>query len=381
MAATWEKLLADDITTAAELKPYLSMTDAEEAQLQEILNHFPMRIPRYYFNLIDWEAGDRDPIFRHCIPSIQETSLTGSFDTSGEGSNTKLPGLQHKYGPTALILSTSRCAMYCRHCFRKRLVGEDAEGETHGELAAQVEYIKAHPELNNLLISGGDSFLNSTAKIRRYLEAFCAIDHLDILRFGTRTPVSFPMRITEDPELIALLKEYSQKKRIYVVTHYNHPREMTPESKKSIELLTDAGVVVRDQTVLLNGINSDAETLATLLRDLTKAGVIPYYVFQCRPVTGVKQQFQVPLLQGYQVVQEAKDQQNGFGKSFRYIMSHETGKIEILGPLTGKKNPDGTTTMLFKYHQAREAEDAGRIFTVDLTDDQTWLDDEIPKAL
>lgn len=361
----WNEALRNNVTRAEELRKYMRLTAQEEDHLSRILDRFPMTATEYYLSLIDWDNPEEDPVFKMSIPSIRETDLSGDFDTSGEAENTVLPGLQHKYGQTALILSTHRCAMYCRHCFRKRLVGI-SDDETAGNMDEMAVYVSSHSEISNVLISGGDSFLNSNQVIRRYLELFSRIGHLDLIRFGTRIPVVLPMRIYDDPELLEILAAYTRIKQIYVVTQFNHPKELTPESIKSVRCLIDAGVIVRNQTVLLKGINDDARTLGELLKMLTRQGVIPYYIFQCRPVSGVMNQFQVPLMRGCRIVEEAKNMQNGQGKGIRYAMSHVTGKIEILG-----SSPDGR--MLFKYHQAKEEKDQGRIFAEALTLDQAWL--------
>lgn len=363
----WKDTLKNNVTTIEQLREYLHLSAEDEKKLQEILCRFPMRVTRYYLSLVDWDHYEEDPIFRMCVPSVRETDLSGTFDTSGESFNTKLPGLQHKYHETALILTTSECAMYCRHCFRKRLVGLEDHEETATDPLQAAEYVRAHREISNVLLSGGDSFLLDNEKIGLYLRLFAEIPHLDFIRFGTRTPVTFPMRITEDPELIKLLKKYGSIKQIYVVTHFNHPREITPESIRAVTALRDAGVILRNQTVLLRGVNDDPAVLGTLLRRLTSIGVIPYYIFQCRPVTGVKSQFQVPFSEGYAIVEQAKSVQNGQGKCLRYALSHPTGKIEILGP-----GADGQ--MLFKYHQSKNDEDAGRIFSSPLAAGQAWLD-------
>lgn len=348
----------------------LGLNEADSAQMARILAQFPMSVPRYYLSLINWD-DENDPIRKMCIPSVRETDLSGSFDTSGEASNTVVVGMQHKYHATALILSTNRCAMYCRHCFRKRLVGlSDAEIASH--LDEMIAYIKEHKEISNVLVSGGDAFLNDNEVIEEYLSRLCEIDHLDMIRFGTRVPVSFPHRVTGDPDLIALLKKYNEKKQLFVITHFNHPNEITPESTAAVHAILSAGIPIRNQTVLLHGVNDDSEVLGTLLRRLIRIGVIPYYVFQCRPVSGVKNQFSVPFLRGIQVVEGAKRMQNGQGKSLRYALSHPTGKIEILGTAGGNR-------MLFKYHQAKYDKDAGRMFTMDLDENQTWLGDDIPQ--
>lgn len=369
---TWKKQLQDNITSAAQLREYRPLSAEEERRMNDILLKYPMRVTRYYLSLVDWEHYEDDPIYRLCVPTISESDLTGSLDTSGEGSNTKLPGLQHKYRETVLVLTTHECAMYCRHCFRKRLVGLDEQRETATDPQAAADYIKEHPEVSNVLLSGGDAFLLSNDAIRHYLELLAPIPHLDFIRFGTRTPVTFPMRVTQDPELIQILHQFSQTKQIYIVTHFNHPREITQQSIQAVKLLREAGIIVRNQTVLMRSINDDPRTLTELMRKLTSIGVVPYYIFQCRPVTGVGSQFQVPLIEGFRIAEEARGALNGLAKSFRFVMSHPTGKIELIGLIPGPEDAAGR--MIFKYNQAKEPEDLGRIFFRDLCEGQKWLD-------
>lgn len=359
----WKEMLKSNVTEAGELKDLMKLSDEQVKKMEQILDMFPMTITKYYLSLIDW-SDENDPIRKMCIPRIEEFDMTGTFDTSGEAENTVVPGLQHKYSQTVLMLSTNRCAMYCRHCFRKRLVGI-TEDETAGNFDEMADYIREHKEISNILISGGDAFMNNNGIIKHYLEVLSEMDHLDLIRFGTRTPVVLPNRIYDDPELLDILETYNKKKQIYVITQYNHPNELTEESKKSIDAMMQRGIVVKNQTVLLRGINDSGEVMGKLLKGLTAWGVIPYYIFQCRPVSGVGTQFQVPLKEGYKIVDAAKQLQNGQGKCIRYAMSHVTGKIEILGELDGK--------MVFKYHQAKYPKDQARIFTQEVADDQAWL--------
>lgn len=360
----WQTLLAKGYSDIASLQKLLSIHPDEAQSLEEIQEHYPVFVNPYYLSLIDKPNPD-DPIRKMCIPSIAELSRAGSLDTSGEQANTVLPGLQHKYKETVLILSTNQCAMYCRHCFRKRMIGltEDEVCRQFGDI---VSYIQEHTEINNVLISGGDAFMNSNETLEKYLSALCEIPHLDFIRFGTRTPVVLPQRITTDPELTDLLHKYSQKKKIFIVTQFNHPNEITEESTRAIHMLTSLGIPVRNQTVLLKGVNDSGAVLGQLLQQLTAIGVIPYYVFQCRPVKGVMNHFQVPLKRGIRITQEAAHMQNGQGKNFRFMLSHVTGKIEILGTMDGRN-------YLFKYHQAKNPANAGRLFTQTITNDQCWL--------
>lgn len=337
---TWAKELRNNAAGAAALREYRSVSPEEEKRLETILRKYPMRATRYYLSLVNWDDYENDPIYRMCVPTVLEEDSSGSLDTSGESMNTRLPGLQHKYRETVLVLTTHECAMYCRHCFRKRLVGLEEAGEKAADPEAAASYIRSHPEVSNVLLSGGDSFLLSNQTISEYLSLLTDIPHLDFIRFGTRIPVTFPMRITDDPELLSILQTYSRKKQIYIVTHFNHPREITEDSLKAVRLLTEAGLIVRNQTVLLKGINNDPGILAELFGRLTGIGVIPYYIFQCRPVTGVKSQFQVPLKEGFRIVEEARGKMNGQAKCFRFVMSHRTGKNRTPGAISRRRAYD-----------------------------------------
>lgn len=338
---TWQEELKKSITNIDQLAEILHLSNEQKEQYKAVIERFPMMITPYYLSLVDTN-NPHDPIGKMCIPSLDEFNQEGSFDTSGEATNTKMEGLQHKYQQTILLLSTNQCAMYCRHCFRKRMVGY-SEKELNKRVDEAVDYVKTHHEVTNVLISGGDAFMNPNHIIQRYLEELTAIAHLDFIRFGTRVPVTFPQRIYDDEELLDLLTKYTSKKMIYVVTQFNHPREITPQAVRAISELQKRGIQVRNQTVLMRGVNDQGKVLGELLSGLTRIGVIPYYIFQCRPVTGVKGHFQVPICEGIRIVDEAKAYQNGFGKAVRYVMSHLLGKIEIIGEL----NPQ---EVIFKFH-------------------------------
>jgi len=365
---SWKEEFAAGIRTAEQLCEAIGLPPSETRRYERIIRHYPMLITPYYLSLVDAKDSN-DPIARMCIPSEDELDPAGTFDTSGESSNTKLEGLQHKYSQTALILSTNACAMYCRHCFRKRLVGL-SDAELNKQVDDAAAYIRRHPEITNVLVSGGDSLMNPNHIIARYLEELCGIDTLDFIRFGSRVPVTFPQRIYEDEELLSLLEDGAKRKPLYLVTQFNHPREITPESVRAVRAFQSIGIQVRNQTVLLRGVNDSAETLGQLLRGLTRIEVVPYYIFQCRPVTGVKGRFQVPLHEGVKIVDAAKGLQNGVGKGVRYAMSHPRGKIEILGSMDGEN-------MLFKFHQSKDSSDASRIFSVPLSMRACWLDGEL----
>ena len=344
----------------------VNYSEEEKAKLREIIKRHPMRIPEYYYDLIDFNDL-HDPIKALAIPSVLEGISLGEEDTSGEASNTKLPGLQHKYKQTALVLCTNNCFMYCRHCFRKRMVGY-TEKEILDTLNEAVEYIKAHKEINNVLITGGDAFTMNNNMIEGYLKELTKMDHLDFIRFGTRSLVVKPDRIYKDKELLMILKKYRKLKEIIIVTHFNHVKEITEESRKAINALKEQGLIVRNQAVLLKGVNDSGDAIASLFNGLVNAGVEPYYLFQCRPVKGGVH-FQVPLAEGIDLVNEAREKLNGISKAFRFIMSHKRGKIEIIGKKANE--------MIFKFHQNKFEEDANKIFTKEIDATAVWLDENL----
>lgn len=362
----WKELIKKGYRCGDDVREILHLGAEETETVNRISEEYPMYVNEYYLLLID-PADDNDPIRKMAVPSAWEFESGGSADTSGEADNTVLPGMQHKYGQTALILSTNRCAMYCRHCFRKRMVGL-CEEETASHMGGMAEYVRRHPQIDNVLITGGDAFLNSNRRIQDYLECFSALEQLDFIRFGTRTPVVLPQRILWDEELLGMLEKYNRKKQIYIVTQFNHPREVSELAVRAVNALKERGIIIKNQTVLLKGINDGPVVLSELLAKLTKCGVIPYYIFQCRPVRGVLNYFQVPLEEGYRTVEAARAMQNGQGKCLRYVMSHPAGKIEILGSISGGQ-------MLFKFHQAKNEADRGRIFCKNIRPGQCWLEE------
>ena len=362
---TENEQLENVIGSVEQIAHKLGLSLDETEQMKKVAQIHPMRISPYYFSLINWN-DPADPIKKMAVPSLEELNTDGFYDTSGEAENTKMPGLQHKYAETALILSTNRCATYCRYCFRKRLVGLPTE-EILRRFEDAVEYIENHTEINNVLVSGGDPLVLSNKVIETFLKLLTRIDHLSFIRFGSRTPVTLPSRF-RDQKLLALFKKYSQMdKRVYIVTQFNHPREITLQSVSAVNKILKAGILMSNQTVLLKGVNDDPETLSTLMDKLVSIGIAPYYVFQCRPVKRVKHHFQIPICKAVKIVEKAKANCNGHSKRFKYIMSHKTGKIEILGIMNGE--------IYFKYHEAKDRENMGNMFKRRVDAKAGWLDD------
>src|SRR5690606_20479324 len=272
---------------------------------------------------------------------------------------------QHKYTTTALLIVSEVCGAYCRYCFRKRLFRNDVK-EAMSDVSPGIEYISKHPEINNVLLTGGDSLILATSKLRLIIEQLREIEHVKIIRLGSKIPVFNPMRIYEDEELLDVIRTYSTpEQRIYVMAHINHPREITAEARRGFEALHNAGAIVVNQTPVLKGINDDPKVLGELLDKLSWAGVTPYYFFINRPVAG-NSDFVLPLKRVYEIVEEAKSYTSGLGKRVRLSMSHTSGKIEILAIEGGKA--------YLKYHQSRDGE-YGKFMVLDCPDDAAWFDD------
>ncbi|WP_019637634.1 KamA family radical SAM protein [Paenibacillus fonticola] len=338
--------------------------EEERARLKPITEKFVFRVNDYYLNLIDWN-DPQDPIRKLVIPNEGELEEYGRWDASDEDTNYVVPGCQHKYTTTALLIVSEVCGAYCRYCFRKRLFRNDVK-EAMSDVQPGIDYIAKHPEINNVLLTGGDSLILATEKLRGILAQLREIEHVKIIRLGSKIPVFNPMRIYEDEELLDVIRTYSTpEQRIYVMAHINHPREITPEARRGFQALHEAGAIVVNQTPVLKGINDDPAVLGELLDKLSWAGVTPYYFFVNRPVAG-NRDFVLSLQEVYRIVEEAKARTSGLGKRVRLSMSHTSGKIEILAIENGKA--------YLKYHQSRDG-DYGKLMILDCPEDAAWFDD------
>lgn len=338
--------------------------EEEREKLKPITDKFVFRVNDYYLSLIDWD-DPQDPIRKLVIPNTGELSEYGRWDASDEDTNYVVPGCQHKYKTTALLVCSEVCGAYCRYCFRKRLFRHDVK-EAMSDVEPGLQYISEHPEINNVLLTGGDPLILATKKINMILERLRAIDHVKIIRIGSKLPVFNPMRIYEDEELLDVISKHSSpEKRIYIMAHVNHPREITEQARKGFQALHDAGAIVVNQTPVLKGINDDPNVLGELLDKLSWAGVTPYYFFVNRPVRG-NNDFVLTLEEVYNIVEQAKAKTSGLGKRVRLSMSHTSGKIEILAIEDGKA--------YLKYHQSRDGE-YGKFMVLDCPSDASWFDD------
>ena len=348
-----------------ELDNLVGLEPKERQDMETVCETFPFRANDYYLSLIDWK--DRhDPLRRIVIPDPRELKGGGCLDPSCEKDYTKLPGLQHKYAQTGLLLLSDVCGGICRFCFRKRLF-INCERETIKDVSAGLDYIHSHPEITDVLLTGGDPFTLETKQLEAILKELREIEHVNIIRIGSKMPAYNPYRILNDHSLTEVLSRYSTpEKRIYLMAHYNHPREMTDASMQAIEQLHRAGVIVVNQTPVLNEVNSDPAIFAQLFRKLSFAGISPYYVFQCRPSLG-NWFFQTPVERSYEIIQQAWQACSGLAKRARFVMSHATGKIEIVGKTAHH--------VFMRYHQAADRADIGKMLVFQRNPMARWFDD------
>jgi len=341
------------------------LDEYEKLRLRHVAERFVFRTNEYYMSLVNWNDPD-DPIRRLVVPDETELEDWGRLDASYEADYTMVPGLEHKYGSTALLLVNDVCGAYCRFCFRKRLFMDDND-EVVKDVTEGLKYIREHEEISNVLLTGGDPLIMSTGKLERVISQLREIDHVQIIRIGTKMPAFNPYRITEDPSLLEMIKRYSTfEKRIYVMAHFTHPVELTDIAIEGLGLLQKAGAITINQTPMIAGINDDPRVLSELFNKLSYIGVPPYYVFQCRPTQG-NRIFSVPVERAYEVFEQARMNSSGLAKRARLVMSHATGKIEIVG-LT-------ETQVFFKYVRACEETDSSRFLVFDRDPDAYWFDD------
>ncbi|MCG3133111.1 MAG: hypothetical protein HMLKMBBP_00204 [Planctomycetes bacterium] len=338
--------------------------------LERIAEKYKFRANDGYLGLIDW-SDPADPIRRIVVPDAGESEDWGALDASNEAAHTVAPGTQHKYAQTALLLVNEVCGAYCRYCFRKRLF-MDGNDETSMDVGPGCEYIAARPEITNVLLTGGDPLVLSTRRLGEILARVRAIPHVRIIRIGSKMTAFNPHRILGDPELPRMLGMHSlPDRRVYLMAHFDHPRELTGDAVAAIDALIRAGVIVVNQCPLLAGINDDADTLRTLFRELSFAGAPQYYVFQGRPTAG-NLPFRVPIVRGWHIFQEALRGISGLAKRARFVMSHESGKVEVVAVTDDD--------VIVRYHRARDPAMRGRVLVYERDDDAAWLDELRPRG-
>ncbi|MGW8158283.1 MAG: KamA family radical SAM protein [Desulfoprunum sp.] len=287
----WQKLLLASATTCSALDGRFPV---DTTALERVTAVYPMRINPYYLGLI---RHHDDPLGRQAIPDVRELTDTVCIaDPLAEDRLSPVPLIVHKYPDRVLFLVSNQCAVYCRFCTRKRLVGTAAMRITDELLHQGIDYIRRHPAIREVLVSGGDPLLLPDDRIDDLLAALRAIPTVEIIRIGSRVPCTLPMRITA--ELTAILKKYHP---LYINTHFNHPAEVTAAAAAACTRLADAGIPLGSQTVLLRGVNDDVETIRTLMRALLRIRVKPYYLFQADLTRGTNH-FRTPVRTGIEIM-------------------------------------------------------------------------------
>jgi lysine 2,3-aminomutase len=289
----WKWLVKESITRPEDLAAVL---DVDVEEIKRVSDEFPLRITPYYLSLIR-EKGD--PIWKQVIPDIQELSGEGCDDPLHEESDSPVTCITHRYPDRALFYVSATCALYCRFCTRKRKVS-DPKSVSDQEIQNGIDYIKNHREIRDVIVSGGDPFMLSDEKIDSILGRLRALPHVQIVRIGTRVPVTLPQRITE--QLCAILEKYHP---LFINTHFNHPREITQESRRACGMLASAGIPLGNQSVLLRGVNDSPKVMKQLVHKLLTARVRPYYIYQADLVRGTEH-FRTSIKKGLEIIRSLR---------------------------------------------------------------------------
>lgn len=343
----WRWQLRHRITRLEQLESLVDLTAEERAGIEHRSKSggFPFAITPYYLSLME---GPDCPVRRQAIPHIDETvSLEWDLDDPlAEEEHSPVPGLSHRYPDRALLYVTHTCPVYCRHCTRQRKVGDAHSAPRQAQLEAAYGYIAEHPEIKDVLVSGGDPLSLSDDRLLAVVSALRDIESVEVIRLCTRNPVTLPQRITA--ELVERLRGLHP---VFVSTHFNHPRECTPEAGAALERLADAGVSVGNQMVLLAGLNDDPQTVATLNRWLVRHRCRPYYMFQCDPVAGTAH-FRTPIESGLRILDALRGQLSGLClPQFAVDLPGGGGKITLTPERLVRKEGE---TRVFRDHRGRE---------------------------
>jgi len=320
----WKWQFKNRITTVEQLEKVIHLSEKEKQDISLCLKNFRMAITPYYASLMDPD-NPNCPIRMQAVPTINEMNILPYElkDPLSEDKSSPVKNIVHRYPDRVLFLVTRMCSMYCRHCTRRRTVGEEDFAISDEEIDAAVDYIAKNEAVRDVLISGGDPLTLGDDKLERIIAKLRGIDHVEIIRIGTRVPVVMPMRITS--ELLDMLKKYQP---IWINTHFNHPKEITPDSMKACTDIVDAGIPLGNQSVLLRGINDNVETMKELVLKLVKMRVRPYYLYQCDLSQGLGH-FRTEVEKGIEIIRGLTG----------YISGFAVPKFVIDSPLGGGKIP------------------------------------------
>lgn len=323
----WRWQLRNRYQNVKQLSTFLNLSDDERSAIEKHEGSLPVAITPYYSSLLNVDDPS-DGLRRTVVPVGAEYVHTEgeSRDPLGEDPHRPVPGIVHRYPDRVLFLVTGYCSLYCRYCTRSRLVGDNEEFRSDlKEWERALEYIKSHPEIRDVLISGGDPLTLSDDKLDWILSRLRAISHVEFIRMGTKVPMVLPQRITE--ALTSVLKKYHP---LWLSIHINHPRELTTESKAACEKLADAGLPLGSQTVLLKGVNDNVETMKELMHGLLKIRVKPYYLFHCDPISG-SAHFRTTVEKGLEIIQGLRGHTTGYAiPHYAIDIAGEGGKVALV---------------------------------------------------
>lgn len=283
-------------------------SDEFRAKIEKTIDKFPMSITPYYLSLVDSEDYENDPVFKQAFPDAQELyhSSCDMEDPLHEDVDSPVPGITHRYPDRVLFHVSNICSMYCRHCTRKRKVGDVDSIPSKEAVQRGIEYIESHPEVRDVLLSGGDPFLLSDEYLDYILDKVSQIEHVKIIRIGTRTPVVLPQRITDG--LVEVLKKHDN---IWINTHFNHPREMTDAAKKAVKKLSSVGIPIGNQSVLRRDVNDCPRIMKKLVHELVDNRIRPYYLYQCDLSEGLEH-FRTDVGKGIEIIESLRGHTSGF---------------------------------------------------------------------
>ncbi len=350
---SWRWQLENSITDTKELEERFDISDKELTNIKKAADVFPMSITPYYASLIDFD-DPYCPVKQQAVPTQNELqdSAYEMDDPLHEEEDSPVDGLTHRYPDRVLLLVTNECSMFCRHCTRKRKVGDNQEAVNMEQIRKGIEYIKQTPQIRDVLLSGGDPLLISNEVLEEIVTELYAIEHVEIVRIGSRVPVVLPQRI--DDSLVEMLKRLNKEVGpVWINTHFNHSKEFTPASKQALNDLADAGVPLGNQTVLLQDVNDCPEVIKDLMHKLVKYRVRPYYMYQCDLSRGIEH-FRTTVSKGIEIMEHLIGHTSGFAVP-RYVVDAPGGGGKI--PLTPNyllsssnrktilRNFEGTTTV------------------------------------
>ncbi|WPD21443.1 MAG: lysine 2,3-aminomutase [Candidatus Electrothrix scaldis] len=353
----WRWQVKNRIRSLRQLEDFLDLDFGEEKRknIQQTIEKFPLSITPYYLSLIDTDNFENDPVFMQAVPSIRELDMSNEdmSDPLHEDEDSPVPGITHRYPDRVLFLVSNVCAMYCRHCTRKRKVGDVDNIPSKKAIEQGLEYIRNTPQIRDVLLSGGDPFLLPDEYLDYILTELGRIEHVEVVRVGTRTPVVLPYRITD--ELVSMLKKHQP---LWINTHFNHPRELTKSARSALAKLADAGIPLGNQSVLLSGVNDCPRIMRTLVHKLVANRVRPYYLYQCDLSEGLSH-FRTPVGKGIEIIESMIGHTSGFSVPTyvidapggggkipimpNYLISWSTNKVVLRnyeGVITTYKEPD-----------------------------------------